>query len=153
MNIPDLLAQLGHSLPTPPKPIGAYLPAVRSGNLLFISGQLPLRDGALLAAGKVPTHVSIELAQAAAAQCVVNALAIAAAELDGDFSKIARVVRLGVFVQSADDFAEQAIVANGASQLLHRLFGESGKHARAAVGVNALPLNAVVELDMILETR
>ncbi len=152
MDIVQKLKDLGHALPAPPKPIAAYVPCVRSGRLLFISGQLPLRDGALIATGKAPADVSIEAAQSAAAQCVVNALAIAGAELGGDFSRVARVVRLGVFVQSADGFAGQAKIANGASELLQQLFGEAGRHARAAVGVNALPLNATVEVEMILET-
>ena len=98
---------------------------MRTGNLLFISGQLPMRDGQLIARGKVPSAVSLEQAQQAAAQCAVNALAIAGEEIAGDCSKIARVVRIGVFVQSDDSFHDQAKVANGASELLQQLFGDS----------------------------
>jgi enamine deaminase RidA (YjgF/YER057c/UK114 family) len=152
MDIGQKLAELGWTLPAAPKPIAAYVPAVRTGNLLFVSGQLPMRDGKLLAAGKVPSAVSMELAQKAAGQCAVNALAIVLAEL-GDWNKLARVVRIGVFVQSDGDFFDQAKVANGASELLQQVLGEAGRHARAAVGTNALPLNAAVEIEFLFETR
>jgi enamine deaminase RidA (YjgF/YER057c/UK114 family) len=153
MDIAQKLADLGLALPAPPKPIASYLPAVRTGNLLVISGQLPLRDGKLLATGRVPSTVSLESAQQAAAQCVVNGLAILAAEISGDFSRLLRVVRIGVFVQSDDNFFDQAKVANGASDLLQQIFGEPGRHARASVGVNALPLNAPVEIEFLFEIR
>ena len=152
MDIAQKLGELGWALPAAPKPIAAYVPAVRSGILLFVSGQLPMRDGKLLATGKVPSAVSIELAQKAAAQCAVNALAIVLAEL-GDWQKLSRVVRVGVFVQSDADFGDQAKVANGASELLQQVLGDSGRHARAAVGTNALPLNAAVEVEFLFETR
>ena len=144
LDLENRLAAAGWKLPTPPKPVAAYVPAVRSGNLLFISGQLPFADGQLLATGKVGAAVSIERGQHAAAQCVVNALAIAKAELAGDWSRLVRVVRLGVFVQCDDGFADQPKVANGASELLEKILGEAGRHARAAVGTNALPMNAAV---------
>jgi enamine deaminase RidA (YjgF/YER057c/UK114 family) len=153
MNIPEKLQQLGHTLPTAPKPIAAYLPAAQAGNLLFISGQLPMRDGKLLAEGPVPSKTSLETAQKAAAQCAVNAIAIVGDHLKGEWSRIARVVRVGVFVQSDTGFHEQAKVANGASELLQQVFGEAGRHARAAVGTNALPLNAAVEVEFIFEIR
>jgi enamine deaminase RidA (YjgF/YER057c/UK114 family) len=152
MDVTKKLAELGWTLPPAPKPIAAYLPATRSGKLLFVSGQLPMRDGKLLAAGKVPSAVSPEAAQKAAAQCAVNALAIVIAEL-GDWEQLVRVVRIGVFVQSDDNFHDQAKVANGASELLQQIFGESGRHARAAVGTNALPLDAAVEIEFVFETR
>lgn len=152
MSVEAKLAELGLSLPEAPKPIAAYVPCVRTGNLLFVSGQLPLKDGELLATGKVPSAISVEDGQVAARQCMLNALAIARAEL-GDLSKVARVVRIGAFVQCDDDFTDQAVVGNGASELLLELFGESGRHARAAVGTNALPLNASVEIEFLFEVE
>lgn len=146
------LADLGLTWPVPPKPVGAYLPAVRSGNWLVVSGQLPFRNGELLATGRVPSGLTLEQAQAAAAQCALNALGIVRAELNGDWSRLVRVVRLGVFVASDDTFTEQAKVANGASELVAKLLGEAGRHARAAVGVNALPLGASVEVELLVET-
>lgn len=140
-------------LPEAPKPVGTYVPVVLSGNLLFVSGQIPLRDGKLVATGKLGNGVTIEQGQKAAAQCIINALAIAKAQLHGDWSRLVRVVRLGVFVQSADNFSDQAKVANGASELLVKILGESGRHARAAVGTNSLPLNAAVEIETVFEIR
>lgn len=150
MDVGKRLAEMGWTLPAAPKPIAAYVPAVRCGNLLFVSGQLPMRDGKLMATGKVPSGVSLQTAQKAAEQCAVNALAIAYAEL-GDWEKLKRVVRIGVFVQSDNDFQDQAKVANGASELLQQVFGEGGRHARAAVGTNALPMNASVEIEFLFE--
>lgn len=142
------LAKLNLTLPTAVKPVASYVPVRQAGGLLFVSGQLPMRDGTLMATGKVPSAVSLENAQAAARQCVLNALAAVKAEV-GDLSAITGVVRVGVFVQSDDAFAEQHRVANGASDLIVDLFGEAGRHARAAVGVNALPLNAAVEVEFV----
>lgn len=151
MSIESRLADLGLALPEAPKPVAAYVPSVRTGNLVLVSGQLPLTGQTLLATGKVPSAVTIDQAQEAAAQCVLNGLAILKAELDGDLSRLWRVVRIGVFVQSDDDFDKQPLVANGASELLEKLLGDAGKHARAAVGVNALPLNATVEVEFLFE--
>lgn len=151
MSVESQLQSLGLSLPEPPKPIAAYVPCVRTGNLLFVSGQLPITGKTLLAAGPVPSKIPVDQAEQAAAQCVLNALAIVKAELGGDLSRVQRVVRLGVFVQSDLGFHNQPLVANGASELLQKLFGERGKHARAAVGVNALPLNATVEAEFVFE--
>lgn len=145
------LAELGWELPAPSKPVAVYVPVVQTGNLLFVSGQLPMRDGKLMATGTVPSKVSVEDASQAAAQCAVNALAAIGAHLDGDFSRIKQIVRLGVFVKSDDDFGGQPKVANGASELLGAVFGDAGKHARAAVGVNALPLDACVEVELLVE--
>ncbi|MDB5325460.1 MAG: Endoribonuclease [Phycisphaerales bacterium] len=142
------IEKLGLKLPEPVKPVASYVPARRVGNLLYISGQLPMQNGAMMATGKVPSANSIESTQQAARQCVLNALAAAKAEL-GNLSAIESVVRIGVFVQSDDTFAEQHKVANGASDLLAEIFGEAGRHARAAVGVNALPLNAAVEVEFL----
>jgi enamine deaminase RidA (YjgF/YER057c/UK114 family) len=147
------LESLGLAWPEPPRPVASYVPIVRSGSLLFVSGQLPFRDGKLLAVGKVPSVVGIESAQLAAKQCVLNALSLVRAALGGDWSRFVRVVRLGVFVQSLDGFPDQPKVANGASDLLVALLGEAGRHARAAVGVNALPLDATVEVEMVVEVR
>jgi enamine deaminase RidA (YjgF/YER057c/UK114 family) len=151
MNIDERLAELGIVLPEPTPPIAAYVPAVQTGHLLVISGQLPMRNGELLAKGRVPSIVSIAEAQAAARQCAINALAIVKAELGGDWTKLRRIVRLGVFVQCDNDFNDHAKVANGASELLADVLGEAGRHARAAVGVNALPLGATVEVEMMVE--
>jgi enamine deaminase RidA (YjgF/YER057c/UK114 family) len=147
----EALARLGLTLPAAPKPVAAYVPAVRSGNLIFVSGQLPMSNGALMATGPVPSKVSVEDAQKAAKQCALNALAVIADQLGGDLSKVKRVVRLGVFVQSDDRFDGQPKVANGASEFMQEVFGEAGRHARAAVGTNALPLDATVEVEVLVE--
>lgn len=146
------LAALGVALPQPAKPVAAYIPAVRTGNLLYISGQVPFRDGALVAQGTVPGVVSPETAKACARQCAINALAAAAAEL-GSIDRIRRVVRLGVWVASEPGFTAQPGVANGASELMVEVFGESGRHARAAVGSIALPLGAPVEVECLFEVE
>lgn len=146
------LKELGLSLPAPAVPVGSYLPCVRAGDLLFVSGQLPLRDGVLTARGKVGSAVPLEQGQEAARQAVLNALAQVAAEAGG-LERVVRVVRVGVFVNSAAGFTEQAKVANGASDLLVGIFGEAGRHARAAVGVSDLPLDAAVEVELIVQVR
>lgn len=151
MDVDATLEHLGIELPQPPKAIAAYVPARQSGNLLYVSGQLPLRDGELTARGAVPTDVSIEEAQKAAAQCAINALAIVRDWVKGDWDKLKGVVRVGVFVQSVAGFDGQAKVANGASELLESVLGDAGRHARAAVGVNALPLGAAVEIEFTFE--
>lgn len=151
--IESQLTSLGLALPTPPSPVASYLPAVRSGNLLVVSGQLPTQNGRLISEGAVPSQVTVESAQTAARQCVLNALAIVKQELGGDWSDLRRIVRLGVFVQSDPGFGDQPKVANGASDLLVALLGEPGRHARAAVGAAALPLNASVEVELIVEVK
>jgi enamine deaminase RidA (YjgF/YER057c/UK114 family) len=153
MDVPEKLAELGWEMPAAAKPIAAYVPCVRVGELLFVSGQLPWKDGKLLAEGKVPSAVSIELAQKAAGQCAVMGLAVVGAEIGGDWGRIVRVARVGMFVQSDHSFSEQAKVANGASDLLVQVFGEAGRHARAAVGVNSLPLNSTVEVEFVFQIR
>ena len=147
------LAALGLTLPPAPKPVASYVPAVRSGNLVFVSGQLPMKDGQLLATGPVPSKCTPEAAHAAARQCVLNGLAVLGDQIGGDFSRVVRVVRVGAFVQSDDGWTEQPKVANGGSELLQQLFGEAGRHARAAVGTNALPLGASVEIELLFEIR
>jgi enamine deaminase RidA (YjgF/YER057c/UK114 family) len=151
MDIPQKLAELGWSLPEAPKPVGAYMPAVRVGNLLFVSGQLPGWSGKLVAEGKVPSQVSIELAQKAVAQCAINALSIVGYEIGGDWTRLVQVVRMAVFVQCDSNFRDHAKVANGGSELLLQLLGDAGRHARVTVGVDSLPLNAAVEAEFLFQ--
>jgi enamine deaminase RidA (YjgF/YER057c/UK114 family) len=147
------LDELRLTLPVPAAPVASYLPAVAVNGLIYVSGQLPLRDGDLVAKGPVPSGCSLEQAQEGARQCVLNALAIVDAGIGGLWFGFERVVRVGVFVAGDADFTEQHKVANGASDLLYEIFGQAGRHARAAVGVNALPLGATVELEMTVEVR
>ncbi|MEJ2852753.1 MULTISPECIES: RidA family protein [unclassified Saccharothrix] len=143
------LAELGVELPPVAAPVAAYVPAVRSGNHVYTSGQLPFVDGALAATGKVGGDVSPEEAKAHARTCALNALA-AIDDLVG-VDAVVRVVKLTGFVASAEGFTGQPAVINGASELLGEVFGDAGKHARAAVGVAELPLGAPVEVDLIVE--
>lgn len=152
MSIQDRLKQMGVTLPKLAGPFGAYVPARRSDSLVYVSGQLPMRDGKLVACGQVPSRCSIELAREAAGQCVLNALAAVQA-IGIALEDLASVVRVGVFVSSAATFTQQPQVANAASDLLLELFGPSGQHARAAVGVAALPLDAAVEIEFIFQLR
>ncbi|HET6153813.1 MAG TPA: RidA family protein [Marmoricola sp.] len=145
------LEALGLSVPEVAKPVAAYIPAVRSGNHVYTSGQLPMRDGQLMASGKVGGEVTQDEAVACAQQCALNALAAINAEL-GSLSAITRVVKVVVFVASTSDFTGQPLVANGVSELLGEVFGDAGRHARSAVGVPVLPLDAPVEVEMIVET-
>ncbi len=149
-DITEKLDQMGLRLPEPAAAVGAYVPAVVTGSLVFVSGQLPLQAGQLRHTGKLGADVSLEAGQDAARICALNGLA-AAAHAAGGLDRIQRIVRLGVFVNSAPDFTDQAKVANGASELLVALFGEPGRHARAAVGVAALPLDAAVEIELLAE--
>lgn len=144
------LSSLGIVLPTPAAPVAAYIPTKVAGNLLFVSGQIPFREGKLIATGPVPSAVAIEDAQAAARQCVLNAFAAVKAAL-GSLDRVTSVVRLGVFVQSDAGFTDHPKVANGASEFVVQVMGEAGKHVRAAVGCNTLPLNAAVEVEMVVE--
>lgn len=144
------LKALNLSLPTVAAPVANYVPAVRSGSLVWTSGQLPFADGRLLCTGKVPTDTDVTQAAQGARQAALNALS-AAASCVGGIDRIARVVKVCVFVNSAPGFFEQPKVANGASDLLVDIMGEAGRHARAAVGVAELPLNASVEVDIVVE--
>ena len=144
------LAELGLVLPTPPKPVAAYIPARRSGNLVYISGQIPMEDGRLLATGSMPSQVSMERAHRCAVRCVLNGLAALKAEI-GELSRVVKVVRVGAFVCSEPGFFDQPKVANAASELLVQVFGDAGQHARAAVGSIALPLGAPVEIEFLFE--
>ena len=148
----DKLKELGHPLPPAPAPVGSYLPFVRVGSLVMTSGQLPMREGKLVATGKVGGALSIEQGAEAARVAVVNALSQLAAAAGG-LLNVRRIVRLGVFVNSADGFADQPKVANGASDLLVAVFGDAGRHVRAAVGANELPLNAPVEIELTAELK
>ncbi|MFB9311460.1 RidA family protein [Nocardioides plantarum] len=144
----ERLAALGHEVPEVAKPVAAYVPAVRSGNHVFTSGQLPMRSGELITTGKVGAGVTAEEAYACAQQCALNAIAAVRAEI-GDLALVKRVVKVVVFVASAPDFTGQPGVANGASELLGEVF--AGVHARSAVGVAVLPLDAPVEVEILVE--
>jgi enamine deaminase RidA (YjgF/YER057c/UK114 family) len=146
----ERLAELGLSVPEVAKPVAAYIPAVRSGNHVFTSGQLPMRDGQLMLTGKVGGEVSQDEAVECARQCGLNALAAVRAEV-GELSAIKRIVKVVAFVASTPDFTGQPLVANGVSELLGEVFGEAGRHSRSAVGVSVLPLDAPVEVELIVE--
>lgn len=150
MSLTQRLAELEIELPSLHGPFGAYVPAKRVGNLIYVAGQLPMKDGKLLATGQVPTRCSVNAAKAAARQCVINALSAVKA-MQGSLVCLTGVVRLGVFVSSEPGFTEQPKIANGASEFLIELFGEPGHHVRAAVGVNTLPLDATVEIEFIFQ--
>lgn len=151
MTIEEKLKTLGITLADAPKPLGSYVPCVQSGNLLFLSGILPLREGNLTRTGKVGESVSLQEAQEDAKQIVINALSIVKSYL-GNLEKIKHCVKLNGYVASASNFTEQPKVLNAASDFLFEIFGESGRHARSAVGVSALPLNSPIEIDFIFET-
>jgi enamine deaminase RidA (YjgF/YER057c/UK114 family) len=144
------LSDLGITLPAAAAPAANYVPFMASGNLVFTAGQLPLKDGKLIATGLLGRDVDVAGGKEAAKQCAVNILAQAKAAL-GDLEKIRRIVKISVFVASSSDFTEQHLVANGASDFLVAALGERGKHARSAVGVASLPLNAAVEIEAIIE--
>ncbi len=146
----ERLAELGLAVPEVAAPVAAYVPAVRSGDLVFTAGQLPLRSGELVATGKVGGEVDQATATECARQCVLNALAAVRAEV-GELARVTRVVKVVAFVASTPDFTAQPQVANGASELLGQVFGEAGVHARSAVGVPVLPLDAPVEVELVVE--
>ena len=150
--VEDRLSELGLTVPEVAAPLASYVPAVRTGNYIFTSGQLPLRDGRLLLTGKVGGEVSGEEAADCARQCGLNAIAAVKAEI-GDLDKVKRIVKTVVFVASTPDFTGQPLVANGASELFGAAFGAAGQHARSAVGVPVLPLDAPVELELIVEVE
>jgi len=152
MSVSARLKELGIELPEVAKPLASYVPAVRTGNLVYTSGQLPTRAGKLAATGKVGAEVSTEDAAGMARTCALNALA-AAASVAGGLDGIRRIVKVVGFVASAPGFSGQPQVINGASELLIAVFGEDGKHARSAVGVAELPLNSPVEVELIAEVR
>lgn len=146
------LAEHGHTVPEVAIPVAAYLPAVRTGNYIYTSGQLPLIAGELQATGLVGKDLDEEAAAKAAEICALNIIAAVKSQI-GDLDKVVRVVKLVGFVASTPDFGKQPVVINGASNLMATAFGDAGKHARSAVGVASLPLNAAVEVEAIVEVR
>jgi enamine deaminase RidA (YjgF/YER057c/UK114 family) len=146
----ERLEQLGVSLPSPAVPVAAYVPCVRTGSLVFVSGQVPLVDGKPSHLGRLGEGVGLQDGRAAARTCAINVIAALKVEL-GELSRVRRVVKLTGFVASTPDFTDQPKVANGASELFGEVFGDAGRHARAAVGVAALPLGVPVEVEAIVE--
>ena len=144
------IIELGLILPTPPKPLAAYIPAKKSGNLVFTAGQLPMVDGVLIVQGFLGKNIEIAEAYQAARICTLNALA-AIKGVIGDLDQIKQIVRVVGYVASVPEFTQQPAVVNGASELLLEIFGENGKHARSAVGMAVLPLNAAVEIELTVE--
>lgn len=147
--IEERIKSLGIILPTPPTPAGSYVPVIRSGNLLFVSGQIPMENGKVVFAGKV-SDGNLETAQKSARMCAINILAQLKREL-GDLEKIVKIVRLSGFVNSDPEFSQQPKVINLASDLFFEIFGDVGRHSRIAVGVASLPLNSMTEIDAIVE--
>lgn len=144
------LEELGITLPQVPKPLAAYIPGVQSGNMIFTSGQLPMENGAVKYTGKVGGAVELPVAQAAAELAALNTIGVAAS-IAGSVNNIKRILKLTVFVNCVPEFTQHPEVANGASELMLKIFGEAGKHARAAVGVGSLPRDASVEVELIAE--
>ena len=152
MSIKEKLAEIGLTLPVAAAPVAAYVPAVKTGNLVFTAGQLPIVDGKVLITGKVGAEVTPEQAKDMAQICALNALA--AISLVADIDQIEKIIRVGGFVNSVPGFVAIPQVVNGASELLIKLFGEvNGKHARTAIGVAELPLNAPVEIEMVVQLK
>lgn len=152
MAISDQLNALGIQIPPIPAALAAYIPSKRSGNLIFTSGQLPLVAGKLRKTGKVGGGITLEEAKEEARQCLLNGLSTLLLHIDS-LDQIKSIVKLGVYVACVENFTEQHLVANGASELVAEIFGEKGKHARFAIGVTSLPLNACVELEMTVEVE
>jgi enamine deaminase RidA (YjgF/YER057c/UK114 family) len=148
--IEERLKELSIEIPIPPSPAGSYIPIVTTGNLAFVSGQIPMKEGKVVFEGKVPETQSVDAARDAAKICIINGLAQLKANL-GSLDKITKFVRISGFVNSSPNFAEQPKVINAASDLLVEIFGDMAKHSRIAVGVANLPLNSTVEIDMIVE--
>ena len=149
MLIEEKIKALEITLPNPPTPAGSYIPAVKTGNLLFISGQIPMEEGKVLFTGKVSDD-NLETAQKSAKMCAINLLAQMKREL-GDLDKVTRIVRLSGFVNSDPEFYQHPKVINAASDLFFEIFGDKGKHSRIAMGVACLPLNSMTEIDAIVE--
>ncbi len=147
--IEEKLESIGVKLPKPPTPAGSYVPVIRTGNLLFISGQIPMEDGKVVFAGKVSDN-NLETAQKSAKMCAINILAQIKREL-GNLDKVTRIVKLSGFVNSTPNFTQHPKVINPASDLFFEIFGENGKHSRVAVGVACLPLDSMTEIDAIVE--
>ena len=152
MSVEDKLAELGLTLPHPAAPVAAYVPVVISGGLASVSGQVSMKDGQLIR-GRLGETMGLEEGMAAAQACGLMIVAQLKAALEGDHSRVEKIVKLGAFVSSTADFVDQPKVANGASELMVALFGEAGRHARSAVGVPVLPLGVAVEIDAIVAVR
>jgi enamine deaminase RidA (YjgF/YER057c/UK114 family) len=150
--IEEKIKELGYILPGSSTPLAAYTPAIQAGNYVYTSGQVPLVAGELKYAGKIGTDLSLEDGQKAAVICALNGLS-AVKGVIGDLNRIEQIIKLTVFVNSADGFTDQPKVANGASEFLGKIFGDVGKHTRSAVGVNELPINSAVEIEMILKIK
>lgn len=149
--IDEKIASLGIILPNPPTPAGSYVPVVRTGNLLFISGQIPMSEGKVVFTGKVSDN-NLETAQKSARLCAINIIAQLKREL-GNLERVKKIVKLSGFVNSTSEFSQQPKVINSASDLFFEIFGEDGKHSRVAVGVASLPLNVMTEIDAIVEIK
>lgn len=149
--IEEKIKSIGIKLPIPPSPAGSYVPVVKSGKMLYVSGQIPMEDGKVTFTGKV-SDANIDTAQKSAITCAVNILAQLKKEL-GDLERISKIVRVSGFVNSVPEFTQQPKVINAASDLFYDIFGENGKHSRIAVGVSSLPLNAMTEIDAIVEIK
>jgi enamine deaminase RidA (YjgF/YER057c/UK114 family) len=150
-NTESRLKELGMTLPTPPAPVASYVPFVTSGNLVFVSGQIPLAADGLKYVGKLGADIALEDGKAAARLCAVNLLAQLKAACGGDLDRARRCVKLGVFVNATPDFTQHPEVGNGASDLIVAVLGDAGKHARAATGAGSLPRGVAVEVDGIFE--
>ena len=150
--IEEKIKELGYTLPETPKPLAAYIPAIQTGNYVYTSGQVPFADGELKYAGKIGFDLSIEEGQKAAELCALNSLS-AIKSVIGDLNKIEQIIKVTVFVNSADAFTDQPKVANGVSEFLGKIFGEAGKHVRSAVGVNELPIDSAVEIEMMVKVK
>jgi len=150
--IEEKINQLGFTLPAAPKPLASYIPAVKSGNLVFTAGQLPIKDGSLVFKGKLGKDLNEEDGKKAAQLCALNCLSVIKNEIES-LDNIDRIIKMTVFVSSSEGFINHPQVANGASDLIKDIFGENGKHVRSAVGVAELPLNAPVEIEMIVRTK
>jgi enamine deaminase RidA (YjgF/YER057c/UK114 family) len=144
------LKELGIELPEAPTPLGSYIPVLRTGNLVFLSGILPLRQGKLMKQGKVGKDLSLDEAKEEARTATINALSVLKAHV-GSLDKVTRCVKIAGYIASSPDFTEQPKILNAASDLLFEIFGEKGRHVRAAVGVNVLPLNSPIEIEFIFE--
>jgi len=152
MNPEEKLKELGIELPKPSTPLASYVPVLRTGNYVYVSGNLPLKDGKLVYEGTIPTDLSEEDGYNAAKIAAINIMAAIKSEI-GDLSKVKRIVRLNGFVQCSSDFKMQPKVINGASDLFLEVFGDIGKHTRTVMGVNSLPINSPVEIDAIVEVE
>ena len=150
--VEEKMKELGITIPETVKPLAAYTPAIRTGDYVYTSGQVPFSGGKLKYSGKIGFDISVEEGQKAAKMCALNGLS-AIKGVIGDLNKIEQIVKVTVFVNSADGFTDQPKVANGASEFLGKIFGEAGKHVRSAVGVNELPVNSAVEVEMIVKVK